>query len=58
MWRVFASASGSARHTGAGTVRRWRTPAAAVTFANAPVRVDSGVREVRGCVGQGAAARV
>ncbi|PNW82205.1 hypothetical protein CHLRE_06g278098v5 [Chlamydomonas reinhardtii] len=43
--RIYAESPRNNFLPGAGTVRRWRTPAAAVTFANAPVRVDSGVRE-------------
>ncbi|KAG2501903.1 hypothetical protein HYH03_000401 [Edaphochlamys debaryana] len=42
--RIYAESPRNNFLPGAGTVRRWRTPAAA-TFENAPLRVDSGVRE-------------
>ncbi|EFJ52737.1 hypothetical protein VOLCADRAFT_101577 [Volvox carteri f. nagariensis] len=45
--RIYAESPRNNFLPGAGTVRRWRTPAAAVSFSNAPLRVDSGVREVR-----------
>ncbi|KAG2445199.1 hypothetical protein HYH02_008667 [Chlamydomonas schloesseri] len=43
--RIYAESPRNGFLPGAGTVRRWRTPSSAATFANAPVRVDSGVRE-------------
>ncbi|KAG2439506.1 hypothetical protein HXX76_004860 [Chlamydomonas incerta] len=43
--RIYAESPRNNFLPGAGTVRRWRTPASAETFTNAAVRVDSGVRE-------------
>ncbi|GIL49796.1 hypothetical protein Vafri_6028 [Volvox africanus] len=43
--RIYAESPRNNFLPGAGTVRRWRTPAEAVAFNNAPMRVDSGVQE-------------
>ncbi|GLI62959.1 hypothetical protein VaNZ11_005815 [Volvox africanus] len=43
--RIYAESPRNNFLPGAGTVRRWRTPAEAVAFHNAAMRVDSGVQE-------------